>query len=533
MNPEKKELPITWQLIIANILPLILTLIVTTVLMLTFTIKVANDRLESELKSIAYVISKTEIVIQSLNENRPNEELNTYLDLLSNSNTDIDIITIADMTGKRIYHIDKDQIGKAFIGGDDGPVYEGKHYSSIATGTQGEQMRYFFPIDNEEGVQIGFVMASTRMAKIHALERYINHQMLTISTIVLLFGILIAYFLSRKIKINLIGYEPSQIGQLFTEREEIFNSLEESIIAINQYGKIIFTNKSARTLLNIDKKMDRKSIDAILPEIKLTQTLKTGQISNNRPAVIHKQDVLYDAVPIMDQDQIIGALAVIRDRTEFKRLAEQLTNVNHFVDALRANNHEFMNKLHIILGLLEIGETNEAIEYIAGLSQREKMIAHTVSERIENRKVAALLLGKISRGNELDINVKLLPNSYLPRHSQFLSTDSLVTIIGNLIENAMEAINGEFEDDHEEEVVTVFIHEDEQALIISVDDSGQGMTEKVRQRILTTMYSTKGENRGTGMALIRQVIENHKGEITIESTVDVGTSIIITFNQKR
>lgn len=440
------------------------------------------------------------------------------------------------MAGKRIYHIDKNQIGKPFVGGDDGPVYEGKHYVSVATRTQGEQMRYFYPIyNNSDGSQIGFVIASTRMAKIHALERYINEKMLTISTIVLLFGILVAYFLSRKIKYNLAGYEPSEIGQLFTEREEIFNALDEGIVAINQYGEIIFTNKTARTLLNIDKKdnIDRQPINHIFPEIKLMRTLKTGRMTNNRSTIIQSHDVIYDTIPIMNQNQIIGALAVIRNRTEFKRLAEQLTNVNHFVNALRANNHEFMNKLHIILGLLEIGEIEEAINYITDLSKQEKMITHAITERIENRKVAALLLGKISRGNELDIRIKLLPNSYLPRHSQYLSTDSLVTIIGNLIENALEAINGELEEDNEEEEISIFIHEDEQSLIISVDDSGMGMSEDVQQQILTTNFSTKGDGRGTGMALIRQIVNNAKGEIAIVSTENVGTSIIITINQKR
>lgn len=535
MKREYRELPIRWQLILANILPVILTLVITTGLMLNFTIKVANERLESELRSIAYMISKTEIVVESLKRNEPNQELNEYLDFVTDSNTDIDIVTIADMTGKRIYHIDKNRIGKQFVGGDEGPVYEGNHYLSVAEGTQGEQLRYFYPIYDETGEQVGFVMASTLMKAIVAIEREIIIQMVKFSAMMLFIGFLISTFLSKRIKSTLVGYEPSQIGRLFTEREEVFNALEEGILAINQKGEIIFANQATLNLLDIQKdhSVYGKKIDTILPEIKLLHTLETIEISNNLTTVIRNHDILYDKVPIRVRNTVVGALAVIRNRTEFKRLAEQLTGVNHFADALRANNHEFMNKLHIILGLLEIGAIDEAISYIANQSHHEKMIVHTITERIKNRLVAALLLGKMSRGNELDIKVKLLPNSYLPRHSEYLSTDSLVTILGNLIENAMESINCEATEDYEEEEITLFIYEDEKALILSVDDSGAGMTDEIKERILMSRYSTKGENRGTGLTLIRQILEDCGGEMTIESNVNVGTSIIITIAKKR
>ena len=158
---------------------------------------------------------------------------------------------------------------------------------------------------------------------------------------------------------------------------------------------------------------------------------------------------------------------------------------------------------------------------------------NTITERIENRSVAALLLGKISRGNELNIKVKLLPNSYLPRHSKFLSTDSLVTIIGNLIENAMDAINCEEFEDLENEEITIFIHEDDNNLIITVDDTGVGMSEETIENIKKGRYSTKGKGRGIGMTLIRNIVENSEGELMIDSKRGIGTSIAVIIKKKR
>ena len=255
-------------------------------------------------------------------------------------------------------------------------------------------------------------------------------------------------------------------------------------MAVNNRGEIIFANKAALKLINAETgDILNKSAEEILPQIKLTETVKSGLSANNLSTVIHNRDIIYDKLPIRDKTEVVGALAVMRNRTELKQLAQQLTGVNHFVDSLKANNHEFMNKLHVILGLLQIGAIKDAEDYITELSHQQGIIVNTITERIENRSVAALLLGKISRGNELNIKVKLLPNSYLPRHSKFLSTDSLVTIIGNLIENAMDAINCEEFEDLENEEITIFIHEDDNNLIITVDDTGVGMSEETIENI--------------------------------------------------
>ena len=377
-------------------------------------------------------------------------------------------------------------------------------------------------------------MVSTFMSNVDKMKNNIVINMIRLSALVLIVGIGLAVMLAEKIKNSLSGYEPAQIVKILTEREEIFDSLEEGLVAVNNRGEIIFANKAALKLINAETgDILNKSAEEILPQIKLTETVKSGLSANNLSTVIHNRDIIYDKLPIRDKTEVVGALAVMRNRTELKQLAQQLTGVNHFVDSLKANNHEFMNKLHVILGLLQIGAIKDAEDYITELSHQQGIIVNTITERIENRSVAALLLGKISRGNELNIKVKLLPNSYLPRHSKFLSTDSLVTIIGNLIENAMDAINCEEFEDLENEEITIFIHEDDNNLIITVDDTGVGMSEETIENIKKGRYSTKGKGRGIGMTLIRNIVENSEGELMIDSKRGIGTSIAVIIKKKR
>lgn len=533
MKKEKKQMSIRWQLIIANVIVVIATLLAGTSISVTYYVKAMERQLEAELHTVAFMLSKTETVIDTLKTDEASEELNSYIDQILSGNTDINVITVANMQGIRVYHIDKEKIGEKFVGGDEAAVLQGEHYASKATGTLGYQFRYFYPVFDGE-TQIGFVMVSTFMSNVERMRNELVSNMIRFSILVLVVGVALAVIVAEKIKFSLSGYEPAQIVKILTEREEIFDSLEEGLIAVNNAGEVIFANKAALELLNAEARdVLNKDSEEVLPQIRLMETVKTGRPANNLNAVIFNRDIIYDKLPIRDKTEVVGALAVLRNRTELKQLAQQLTGVNHFIDSLKANNHEFMNKLHVILGLLQIGAIKEAENYITELSQRQGTIVNTITERIENRSVAALLLGKISRGNELNIKVKLLPKSYLPRHSRFLSTDSLVTIIGNLIENALDAINCEEFEDSENEEVTIFIHEDEHNLIITVDDTGVGMTEETIEKIKKGRFSTKGKGRGTGMTLIRNIVENSEGELIIDSKMGIGTSITVIIKKKR
>lgn len=211
-----------------------------------------------------------------------------------------------------------------------------------------------------------------------------------------------------------------------------------------------------------------------------------------------------------------------------KRLMEDLSGVKHIVESMRANNHDFINKLHVILGLIQIGRTEEACEYITGISSVQQKVFHNIMKNIEDPSVAALLIGKHARAAELDIRFSLKPGSCMSQNDISLPSGDLVTIIGNLIENAMDSMD-EKDDPPKELSVGIFTREN--AMIISVEDTGMGMSREQQEEIFKNGFSTKGENRGTGLYIVGRLVKKYRGTISVESEPGMGTAFTVTLER--
>ena len=218
-------------------------------------------------------------------------------------------------------------------------------------------------------------------------------------------------------------------------------------------------------------------------------------------------------------------MAIFRNRTEMERPAENLTGVNHVVEALRANTHEFMNKLHVILGLLQLEEYKEAERYVLELTKVRAQSMGGITGRIQEPAVAALLIGKLSRAQELRVVFRLDPFSHYPHGSRCLPTDAIISLLGNLIENAFDSFKNVADGAVRE--VEVCIQEEQQGLLICVEDTGCGIPPRVRQRMFEQGFSTKGEGRGTGLALVQGIVQAYGGSVRVESVVGLGTTFTI------
>ena len=184
----------------------------------------------------------------------------------------------------------------------------------------------------------------------------------------------------------LFGYEPSTFSAMFSTRDNILESLEEGIIAVGTDEKIIYINKAARKMLYVeDNQSENNKISRICPELALKQTLTLGEkyfgVSINSSK---GNDILADQIPVMEHEQIVGALCILRDRTEYTKIMEDLSGVKYMVESMRANNHDFINKLHVILGLIQIGNTAEASEYIMNITAIQQKVIHKIMKSIED-----------------------------------------------------------------------------------------------------------------------------------------------------
>lgn len=381
---------------------------------------------------------------------------------------------------------------------------------------------------DENGQATGIVMAGLYLRSYHRTVLRVLLSYLLITLFALGIGSLLSVRFSERVKRELLGYEPDAFRQLFLQRMDILDALDEGLMAIDEHSMITYMNRAAADILKIKvKDAIGQPLKTVYPRSTMARVLQTGKSEYNIGLESIKHvSVISDRMPLWRDGKVEGVIAIFRNRTEVTRLAQDLTGVQHIVGALRAYTHEFTNKLHVILGLLQLGEDKQAEEYVLHLTQTRAHSIGYISERIREPSVAALLIGKVYRAAELGIRFVLDPASELHGDGRYLPASSLITILGNLIENAFDSLRNAPETVQKE--VTVSIREGEHGMLISVDDSGAGIAADKLDRIFERGFSTKGEGRGTGLSLVKETVDAFHGTIRVESEPGIGSSFIIT-----
>ncbi len=488
-------------------------------------LKYMDLNLEDKISWTAKLISEDDGIIKAVEQKEFPIDKRKKLDLLVKESPDIDYIVITGTNRIRLYHPIHSRIGGIFAGGDEEAVLKGsKPYITQTQGSSDVQKRAFHAIYNKEGTLVGFTMVSASLETIHRAQRSAILHFILIFSAILGFGIFFAYIISRSIRKSLLGFEPGTFVRMYLQREEILDRLNEGIAAVGKDGEFLYRNQSAKAFFPEERMSAKLPVYPLIQQCFHSGRTRTGILFE-----INGNMLLVNLIPLVKDDRTKGILLITRDRTEVVEMAEQLTGMNHIVEALRANTHEYLNKLHVISGLLQIGEVREAVKFITGEASETENGYHTIIHQIKNRTVAALLFGKQSRAKELDIHFILRKDSCLSEHTDYLSTGELVTIIGNLLENAFEAVK-EKQDMKQTEL---FIASDEKGLTIVVDDTGCGMTKDQIGLVFDRQYTTKEQGHGIGLHLVREIVQKHEGYLDIESEPGEGTSFTIIINKKK
>ena len=497
---------------------------------LRYSLETARTKIDEILQSTVKTLAEAPLVIRILEDGVCSPELEEYLDSVVENTEDLDYITIADEHSVRIYHIDTEYIGLPFEGGDQYRALAGESYLSDAVSeTFDDQRRAFHPVFGDDGAVLGFVMASATHGRLDSLRADIYgtyaRLFLLLGATTLIFSAALAVYLGRQLR----GVRPEDLLRAYLTQNDILNSLDEGLVSYDNTGRVRLVNAAAARMLGLreDLLLGQQVDDLIRAE-------NGESLRDRKPASIRssRANVLVRPVQLPDSNLWARQVLILADKTETIRYVEELVGTRHMINALRANTHEFLNKLQVISGLLQMGYVSEAQSYIGNLSAVHEHIVGPVMKLIRNANVAALILGKENNMRELDISLNLLRNSRLPERSRYLESGELVTVVGNLLENAMEAVNSAPAGGMRS--VTLQITEDENGLLLMVSDTGDGIREEDLPHIFEHGFSTKARSgRGLGMKLIADIVERQGGSIDVDTEPGSGTTISVIFSRER
>lgn len=502
----------------------------------TFLLGFVMNEQKEKLSDQALIVAKTVSQLPEVKTYITNDQFDVatgYINPVVDDIRDIngaEYIVVLDMERRKYSHPNAQEIGEISQSGDLNAAFSEHYYTSIARGDKGEMVRAFVPIMSEEGQQIGVVIAGYNVLTIGELLQSLHNKILITILLSLLFSAWGANTLGHHMKKQMFGLEPHEIAKMYVERTETFNAMHEGIIAIDKELTITIFNEKAREILGVKEHsatLVGKLISDVLPDTRLPEILELDQPIYNRELYINEQSIMSNRIPIQVNDKTVGAVAMFKDRTEVKKLAEELTGVKAFVQALRVQTHEHKNKLHTIAGLLQLGHYEQALSYLTQVKEEHDEVTNFLSERIQNENISGLLLSKISYAKEQGIHLEIDRKSRFTTFPTNLDQHDFVILFGNLIENAFDALR---DLPIEDKIVHVSVDVEDDVLAILVSDNGIGMAEDVKARIFQNGYSTKEQkNHGIGLYLIKEIVDKGHGEIEVLSEPNKGTSFLLTF----
>ena len=439
-------------------------------------------------------------------------------------------IIVMDMKGIKYSYPYGKSLGKKYAdGGEDRVLTKGEAYVAKDNNVLISAIRAFVPI-YYNGEQVGAVVVGLLTDTVYA-ELSTHLFYLKIGLIGgLLIGIIGAALLANMIKRSIFGLEPKEIALLLGQRDLILQNLKNGILAIDKDGKIILFNKIAKDIL----KLEDKDIGNNLSNLNFKYTDELMEVLRTEEAVYNQEiKMCYDKTLMCShtllknhKEEIIGVVSSFQDLTEVKNMAEELTGIKKMTCALRAQNHEFLNKLHTISGLIQLEEYDEAVEYISHISQVRQEVSDIISKKIKDVHIAGLLLAKYNKATEAKISVEIDTNSYLDNIPKSITSDEICSVIGNLIENSIEELVK-----IEGGKIFIKINSNIESLKIRIQDNGPGIDENIVSRIFERGFTTKAGNRGFGLSIVKQIIDYAGGNINIIQ--DNGTIWDILIPMKR
>ena len=425
-------------------------------------------------------------------------------------NTGLSFITVLAPDRTRFTHPDPAQIGRPFRG-TIAPALAGKTFTETYAGTLGPSLRTTGPVLDPAGRVVALVSAGITVSAIgHDLTAALPGIAWTaLATLVV--GAIGSWVLSRRLRRQTRGLSPVALGRMVEYHEAVLHAVREGLLLVGGDQRVLLVNDEGRRLLSLDEDPVGRNVSELDLPPDLTETLRRQQPAVDEVHVTDTRVLVVNQAAARPGDRSAGTVVTLRDHTELQALTGELDSVRAFAESLRAQAHEAANRLHTTVSLVELGRAQEAVDFATAELASAQRLTDRVVDAVGEPVLAALLLGKAATAHERGVLLEIDPSSAVG--STGIPGGDLVTIVGNLVDNAIDAA---LAGDPPREV-QVGLEVVGECLEIRVEDSGPGLSEDDLLHAYERGWTTKesgGAGRGLGLALVRQAVRRNGGDLT-------------------
>ncbi|MFF9792533.1 sensor histidine kinase [Streptomyces bacillaris] len=503
----------------------------------------AEQTAARQVRAAALAVADSPSVREAIRTPDPSAVLQPYAEQVRRD-TGIAFITIMDTDRKRWTHPDTAQIGATFLGHTE-EALAGATFTETYTGTLGPSIRVVTPVRDGEEI-IGLVSAGITVDRVSSQVREQLGALALAAGGALALGGLGTYVINARLRRHTHGMNAAELSRLHDYHQATLHAVREGLLMLDGQRRIALINDAGRELLGLDP--ETEAVGRTVAELNLPAPL-TGALlaSEARVDELHltaERVVVVNTRPVVGGERR-GTVVTLRDHTELQALTGELDSERGFTQALRSQAHEAANRLHTVVSLIELGRVEEAVEFATAELELAQVLTDRVVGAVEEPVLAALLLGKAAQANERGVELELAEDSLIDDGAlpPSLAQRDLVTILGNLIDNAVEAASEGSEGDTVEGAVpaqrtapqggagrarvTVTALADDRDLLLRVSDTGAGIGPEEADEVFRRGWSTHGAGRGLGLALVRQAAHRNGGSVELDRAPEGGARFTV------